>query len=532
MMIHVFRDDEATELVQRRLARAGLVTGGLGDDRVPVQSLGVVDRAGDVYEQARERTRLTLEALARVLRSLTRVRGRKAVILVSDGFVHDTDLTEFRDVSQASWAANANLYFLDARGLQGLGSALGADRVGPATIATNDELASQRGDLSASRRYASLEADGSDSLALDSGGFSVRTNDLSRGLQRIVRESRVYYLLGYEPTDRRRDGKFRKIKVEVSRPGVSIRARKGYYAASEKPPAPAPDAADPTLRAALESPFEAPAIPLRMTAYLLGPAEADHTRVVLAAEADPAAVAFEERAGRFSNELQSVFQVSSRDAEPVYTKERQIGLDLAPQVRERMARTWIPVAGSFELPAGTYQATLLVRDPVTERVGTVRHQFEVPPAGDFRISTPILTDTFMAPPPDGDGNPAPVPLARRSFYPGVELVCVFDVFGARVDPQTQLPQVVLRYGVRRADGPAATLHAQGVGAGPDGRLTQRIKVPLRGVPPGAYEIVLRVDDELAGRSVERREAFEITLPAGTPAAAPASQGSPSGTEWD
>jgi len=510
MLIHVYRDEEATRLVERRLGEAGLTVGALGENRLSAQSLGILDRAADVYAQARERTRLTLVALARILRSLGAAGGRKSVVLVSEGFIHDTDLDEFGTVLSASWAANANLYFLSARGLEGLGSAIGVERQGPTTMADDAERTAQTLDISASRRYAGYEADGANSLAVDSGGFAVRTNHLSKGLQRIVRESRAYYLLGYVPPDPRRDGKFRKIHVEVKRPGVSLRARKGYYAPSGDPKAATPGPADPALRAALESPYESLAIPLRMTAYLLGPAGEDRVQVVLAAEADPAALGFEEKGGRFADALQSVFQVSARDSEPVYSKERQLDLDLAPPVRERMARTWVPVAGSFELPPGSYQATLLVRDQGSGRVGTVRHPFEVPAAGGFRVSTPILTDTFMG---GADGQPAPVPLARRRFAPGIELTCVFDVFGARVNPATGQPQVALRYGVRRADGPEATLHALGVAPDAEGRLTQKIKVPLRGVPPGAYEIVLKVDDELAGESVERREVFEIAAPA-------------------
>ena len=62
----------------------------------------------------------------------------------------------------------------------------------------------------------SREAEGSESLALDTGGFVVKnSNDLSGGINRVSSESRVYYLLGYNPTDLRRDGKFRKIEVKL-----------------------------------------------------------------------------------------------------------------------------------------------------------------------------------------------------------------------------------------------------------------------------------------------------------------------------
>ena len=49
----------------------------------------------------------------------------------------------------------------------------------------------------------------------------------------IAREPRVQYTLGYYPTNTRRDGKFRRLKVEATRPGLTVRARSGYWAARE-----------------------------------------------------------------------------------------------------------------------------------------------------------------------------------------------------------------------------------------------------------------------------------------------------------
>ena len=49
---------------------------------------------------------------------------------------------------------------------------------------------------------------------------STRVIDLDRGIQRIANESQAYYLLGYSPTNTARDGKFRKIKVELVNPAI------------------------------------------------------------------------------------------------------------------------------------------------------------------------------------------------------------------------------------------------------------------------------------------------------------------------
>ena len=68
-------------------------------------------------------------------------------------------------------------------------------------------------------------------LAAETDGRAiVNRNDLSIGMKQIVRDTSAYYLLGYNSTNARTDGKFHEIKVRVRRPGVQVRARKGYWA--------------------------------------------------------------------------------------------------------------------------------------------------------------------------------------------------------------------------------------------------------------------------------------------------------------
>ncbi len=69
-------------------------------------------------------------------------------------------------------------------------------------------------------------------LAADTDGMAiVQTNDLERGFKRIVADLSSYYLLGYYST-RKMDGRFHAIRVRVKRPGVQVRARRGYQAPS------------------------------------------------------------------------------------------------------------------------------------------------------------------------------------------------------------------------------------------------------------------------------------------------------------
>jgi len=73
-------------------------------------------------------------------------------------------------------------------------------------------------------------------MATDTGGrvIAVRNEkNLEKAFTELSEELRSQYVLGYYPTNPKRDGAFRKIKVEVSRPDVKILARKGYYAPTQ-----------------------------------------------------------------------------------------------------------------------------------------------------------------------------------------------------------------------------------------------------------------------------------------------------------
>ena len=70
-------------------------------------------------------------------------------------------------------------------------------------------------------------------LASNTDGIAViGNNDLDAGMKRIAEDLTSYYLLGYYSTNAKQDGKFHAIKVRVKRPGVEVRARRGYRSAT------------------------------------------------------------------------------------------------------------------------------------------------------------------------------------------------------------------------------------------------------------------------------------------------------------
>jgi VWFA-related protein len=54
--------------------------------------------------------------------------------------------------------------------------------------------------------------------------------NLEQAFDQISEELRSQYTLGYSPTNKKRDGAYRKIKVEMKNKEYSALARRGYYA--------------------------------------------------------------------------------------------------------------------------------------------------------------------------------------------------------------------------------------------------------------------------------------------------------------
>ena len=87
-------------------------------------------------------------------------------------------------------------------------------------------------------------ADSLRTLAENSDGLMVATNDFNSGLRRIVDDMSAYYMLGYYSTNTKFDGNYRRIDVKVLAPGASVKARRGYVSPPPDPkpgdPGPAP----------------------------------------------------------------------------------------------------------------------------------------------------------------------------------------------------------------------------------------------------------------------------------------------------
>ena len=453
--------------------------------------------AHEIDNIRRHRMKVTLAAVRRQLDALATVRGRKSLILMSPGFLQDDD-QQIRETAAASRRANTAVYFVDVRGLQNQAVFSAAD-----TVAPGMQLQGFVGEES----ERNLVTAGTQMLAEDTGGFSIRnTNDFGAGTARIAAESRAYYLLGIHPAEGKGNRDWRKLKVEVTRKGLEVRARRGYALRNAPPPEEDGKAAknadrsrktlDPAVAGALDAAHAVSGIPLRAMAYVMEPGPKDMTRVLVAAEFDPQELG---AAGKVAK-LEFSVNVTHRDTGRAYESNERVEVRMGSGARPG----WRAVAREFMLPVGVANARVVVHDPVSGAVGAVTQRLEVPPPASFRVSTPILTNTI-----DQTGKRPQAALAvHRTFRADGQLFCQFEVLGAARGPQG--PRVVSGMELRVAGGTAIRRsELTPIAADPDGRVVRLMGMGLADLQQGRYDLVLLIRDETNGTQIERSESFTV-----------------------
>lgn len=137
-------------------------------------------------------------------------------------------VTDLKYVFDAANRSNTSIYALDPRGMT------------PFEYDINDGVSLER-----DRSHLRQTQDSLRIVADETGGRAiVARNDFLAGLRQMLQDSSSYYLIGYNSTRSPTDGKFHEIKVRVKRPGIDVRARKGYWALTAESAARAERSAD------------------------------------------------------------------------------------------------------------------------------------------------------------------------------------------------------------------------------------------------------------------------------------------------
>jgi len=161
------------------------------------------DVAPGVFDLKAEGVTVLNDAILKAAQELNRrSEKRRAIIILSDGADTRSKISAAKAL-KAALAADTTIYTVDM-------SSTGSD--------ARERMQSQ----------STLK-----NFAEKTGGIFVATPGgaaLRDAFKNIVRELGTQYTLGYQPTNLKKDGKWRAVELKISQPNLTIRTRKGYNA--------------------------------------------------------------------------------------------------------------------------------------------------------------------------------------------------------------------------------------------------------------------------------------------------------------
>jgi VWFA-related protein len=183
-------------------------------------------------------------AIRHLVQAQSELPGRKLVLLFAGGLiVHPDTIEVLNSAISAANRANVTIYAVDT--IRDNGQNLAASRrllAAAARSSMRTQMAVVNGGNmqvtpdqvwmfdNAERSIRVNERGNMRDLAESTGGALLPVQDLRGPFRRAMEEARTHYELTYSPANPEYDGRFRKIEVRVTRPGVKVFARKGYYA--------------------------------------------------------------------------------------------------------------------------------------------------------------------------------------------------------------------------------------------------------------------------------------------------------------
>ena len=213
--------------------------------------------------------------------------------------------------------------------------------------------------MSSQRESFSAAQDTLTTIAEDTGGkafFDV--NEFSEVFDKVVEDTTSYYLLGYSSTNPARDGRFRRIRVQLKQPGLKLEFRSGYYAPRDFAHSGRDDRAQ-QLQEQLLSDLPITDLPVHGSAGYFRLKD-NHYFVPVWFIVPGSQVQFSKASDKEKATLDMLGVIRNAQRQPVAWIQDTVKLSVA--ATEEVRRRNVQYGTSFELPPGAYQLKVVIRE--------------------------------------------------------------------------------------------------------------------------------------------------------------------------
>jgi VWFA-related protein len=342
------------------------------ESSLPIAKSHMRTAASRQTQEAEYRSSILLHTLRTHLRSLRHFDAAKSLILFSDGFLSEGIshiAFGIQDVVDQALASGIVMNTVDVRGLY-TSISPASERALSASSSTSalkqtlymDDMSAQEAPLA--------------QMANETGGLFFRnSNDLYAGIRKIAHRHSTYYVLTYAMPSQKSDGRYHKIKLEVSRPGLELSYRQGYYAPKEELTFERRKKED--IQEALRAPGNLNEIPIGL-AYNYYQEDASTYALALAANVSIRGLHFLDENSRRKNLINLVVAAFDEMDHYIDGIEKSIDFRLTEASYANILTYGINSKVEFRLPMGRYKIKAVVRDGAEGKMGSATRIVEIP----------------------------------------------------------------------------------------------------------------------------------------------------------
>jgi VWFA-related protein len=210
-------------------------------------------------------------------------------------------------------------------------------------------------------------------LAGKTGGKAYySTNDIKNSIREAVEDAQLSYTLAYYPSEQKLDGRFRRIKVKVKRPGLVVRHRRGYYDVAE-----VPSDVEAVMWDAAWSPLDATGVALEAR---LAPADkAEPNALLLQLNVNLDSITLEPRRDGWKGTLDVLLLQTDGQGNGYKRRSQIVVLQVPPATYETILKQGYVYSEKLQRAEEATELRVVIRDAPSGKIGRVRIPFsEIP----------------------------------------------------------------------------------------------------------------------------------------------------------
>jgi len=470
-----------------------------------------------------------LYALRAVSKSLEKISEKKSMLYFSGGISRDgiENQASIRAAINSAVRANLAIYSVDTRGLQAV-TPMGDASTGSLRGSAAFNGASLNNNMNAN--FASQEVMGT--LSSDTGGKAFfDSNDFAPAFAQVEKDTSAYYAIGFRSTDTARDGRYRKLSIKISRPGVKLEYRPGYYAPADFKHSGKEDR-EQELEEQLASDLPATDMAVYMDALYF---RLDENRffVPVSLIVPGSQIPFVKGGDKDKATLDIIGTVINEGKQPIGHVRETVKLNLDPTLNAKQKN--IQYTTSFNLPPGKYQMKFVVRENQTGQMGSFVAEISLP---DMKKSPLKMSSILLASMRNASKKESPLVHEGEEYVPNISHVfrqdqhmyLLYEIYNpahekaAENQPKGTKPGINLLSSLELIQGATKVYETplvQAKAINVEGRdaVAIELDVPLAGLKPGQYTCQLNVIDDAAGAFTFPRFAVLVREPVAAPPAA-------------